>query len=431
MGEPVREIEEIPPAVSVTTSTGPAIAIAAPPADEEPPSPPAIELSGYAQVDLQSLAMSDDQLSDGTNRPLNEDRFLVRRARVRVDGNWRWLGFLAESSFSTSGGASLGVSQVEVFAQIPGSTPSDPPLVRLGAGLFAVPFGYEIYEQGNTQRLFTERSLMAQAFVPGEFDVGVRLSGAVRWIRWAIAVQNGEPIGERSFPTVDPNSAKDISARVGSAIDITSWLHVSVGLSALTGKGFHPGTAPTKDTLVWRDFNEDGIVTLSELTTIRGVAATPSESFDRWGLSGDLQLRADLPVLGALTLFGELATALNLDRAIAPSDPVELGRDERARGFYLALTQEIGEHLVAGARYDYYEPNLDALDVSGGQTVLARRPFKTFTVALSGRLRLIEGVTGRAIAELATQDNALGRDAAGRPASVDNDVLRMRLEVSF
>jgi hypothetical protein len=86
---------------------------------------------------------------------------------------------------------------------------------------------------------------------------------------------------------------------------------------------------------------------------------------------------------------------------------------------------------MAGARYDYYEPNADALDLAGGVTVLAQSPFKTVTLTAAAKLEPIAGVRARAIGEYAFQENGLGRDAAGRRTTLDNHVARLRLEVSF
>src|SRR4051812_6647692 len=43
-----------------------------------------VELSGFLQADYVRSQESEDQLADGTGAPLNQDRFLVRRARVRA-----------------------------------------------------------------------------------------------------------------------------------------------------------------------------------------------------------------------------------------------------------------------------------------------------------------------------------------------------------
>ena len=386
-----------------------------------------LAVSGYIQLDYQRLDRSQDELHDGSGEPLNEDQFLLRRAHLRTTGRLSYFGFVAEAGFTTVGGPQVGLRQVEGFARWP---ERDKPIVRLGFGVFEVPFGYEVYEQGNLQRLFPERAMVSEAFVPGLYDVGARLSGELHWLSWAIAAQNGEPLGTRAYPGLDPNAAKDIAAYVSLHGDVFDWLSLKGGVSGIVGAGFSPGTPPTKDRVVWRDFNEDGIVQQSEQIAVRGAAGIASESYDRWGVAAHLHATAEIPVLGALDVYGELAIGVNLDRGVAPEDPIALGRDQRSRGWYVALTQEITPYGIIGARIDRYDPNTDALDLQGGETVLARRPFTTYTF-VGGALLDLDYVRGRAVVEYAHQDNALGRDDRGLPARLKNDTLRARLEVSF
>src|SRR5581483_10303301 len=76
-------------------------------------------------------------------------------------------------------------------------------------------------------------------------------------------------------------------------------VHVVAGVSALSGVGFHPGERPTKDTLIWRDANEDGLVQASELTAVNASAGVPSESFPHSAVGGDARVRVDVPIVGA------------------------------------------------------------------------------------------------------------------------------------
>jgi hypothetical protein len=389
-----------------------------------------LSLTGYVQLDYARYDRSSDQLSDGNGQPLNEDRFFLRDARVKLIGDWEYVGFAAQAELSTNNGPAFGIRLVEGVVKYPGE-PGQPPLIRLSAGNIPIPFTYENHLLGNEQRFFGERALLIDALLPGRFDLGVSLSGAYRFLRWAIAVQNGEPMGERSFPGRDPNGAKDLSGRLGIDAEIIEGVRLSGAISALTGSGFSPGRVPTKDNFVWRDFNEDGVVSPSELVVVKGAAGRPSESFDRWGVGIDLQLRFELPVVGQLLAYGEAVTAVNLDRSVAPADPILVGRDQRSRGFYAALVQELGDHFMAGARFDLYEPNLDSTELEGGETVISRRTFTTWTFSVAALLPLEAGPRARLLAELVKQGNSLGRDASGRPAQLENDAVRFRLEVTF
>jgi hypothetical protein len=134
--------------------------------------------------------------------------------------------------------------------------------------------------------------------------------------------------------------------------------------------------------------------------------------------------------LGELAIYVETAFASNLDRAVRPSDPVFLGRDQRQTGFSAGFTQEIGEHVALGFRFDYYRPEIDRTDLQSGDLVRSREEFLAYTPVVAVRLRAGE-VEGRLIAEYTLQRDPLGRDASGRPADLRNDTFTTRAQVSF
>ena len=138
---------------------------------------------------------------------------------------------------------------VEVTAKLPGD---EVPLIAGTVGIFKIPFGFEI-GQSDYNRLFAERSNLEKAFFLGEYDLGARLAGGWRFVRYALAVQNGEPLGESTFPGRDPNAAKDVVGRLGMTSALGAGVDFQAGFSALTGKGLHKGTAPSKPTVSWQD----------------------------------------------------------------------------------------------------------------------------------------------------------------------------------
>lgn len=387
-------------------------------------------VSGYAQVDYLRRQISLDEVSDGSGEALNEDRFLVRRARLRVDRDWRYVGLTSVTELFAGDHAVRPVA-FDLHAGLPSREPGAPPLLAFRAGLFPVPFGYENYEETDDQRFFGERTLVAYGLVPGRFDLGAALSGHIWAVDWIVAVQNGEPLDVGRFAYEDPNAAKDIAGRVRVSGNLTPTVRAAVATSMLYGRGFSAGTPPTKDSFEWRDLNEDGRVLPSELIPIPGSAGRPSANFERWGLGADLQLWTEVPGLGRLFVYGEVAVAVNLDRAVAPADPVLLGRDQRGFGFYVAATQALTEHATIGARFEQYEPNADSLELFDGITVVTRRRFRTATAGVSANLAMSDTARARVHAEYEHQQNSLGRDNRGRPAQLDNDTVRLRFEVVF
>jgi hypothetical protein len=450
---------------------------AAPPSTQATPAEPEAssfiptQLSGYVQTDYVQSAESRDQLNDANQLQgavlnnqgqlsgstgqssdanalvLNQDRFLLRRARVRATDQFvrktLALDYVLQVDANSIAGLALSLRDAEAgFLWSPGGFGKkhealgvegyQPLRVRLGAGLFRSPFGHDVYEQTHNARLFAEPSLLANAFFPGDYDFGARLQVDYGDVFVVAAIQNGEPIGARSFAARDPNSAKDLFLRAGGSSQVFRGLRFDGGVSFMRGTGFHPGTPPTKDTLVWRDFNEDGIAQPFEIQVIRGASATESQNFERWAVGADVRAHVALP-FGKLTLFGEGATGVNIDRGIRPADPIVSGAPQRGITIHGGFLQEFGQLFTVGARVDHYDARLDATDQQGGELVRANRPFTYYSLA--GALRLFESDArrgrGRLMVEYQRRRDKLARDETGRPADLSDDRLTVRMQVEF
>ena len=96
-----------------------------------------------------------------------------------------------------------------------------------------------------TERPFLERAAVLQALFPGEFDLGLRLKAHYDFLDLALAAMNGNPIGNKVFPAVDPVQTKDVIGRVGVSFEIAPGVRFEAGTSAETGTGFHPGSPAT------------------------------------------------------------------------------------------------------------------------------------------------------------------------------------------
>jgi hypothetical protein len=292
-------------------------------------------------------------------------------------------------------------------------------------GLLRTPWGYEV-NQRDQDRFFLERSSVSRALFPGVFDLGVRLRAGWRFIDVQIAMVNGDPLGDRAFPVQDPNHAKDIVGRLGVS-GVRGRVAFAAGLSGLTGTGFHRGTPETKDVLVWRDQNEDGIVQLSEIQVIPGSAATPSQDFHRFALGADARVLIALPRLGALEIFGEAVWATNLDRGLAPADPVATGRDLRERGWVVGFVQSLGKWFAVGGRYDRYDPDADASEQRALVVVPVDAHYATWTATAAWRWTELD----RIVVEYQHLTNPLGRTAAGLPATLGGETVLVRGQLAW
>ncbi|HTQ06852.1 MAG TPA: hypothetical protein VMI54_23505 [Polyangiaceae bacterium] len=424
-----------PPAATATVAAPAAPAPTAPPPPTTPsaaapaatPAEPFVELHGYAQVEFQSHQDSQDQLQQNGTTPLNQNRFLVRRGRLIARRAWEYTSLEFELDGNTTNGPSFSLYRAEASAFYRLSEDrNQAPLVQLTMGLFRLPFGMELPESPST-RWYMERTQVSRALFPTEIDLGARLSGAYGPLRYAAALTNGEPAGEKSgFALQDPNKAKDFTINAGATGKPLDAVTITGGVSAIKGEGFHPGTPATKSIATWVDANENGVVDTGELVGSPGRAAVASQNFDRWALGGDLEVEVKTPI-GATRVLGEVVAAKNLDRGFFPADPVSAGSDLREFGYFVGFTQELTPYAVVGFRMDFYDPNADATDKRAGKTLPATNSVTTYSplvgVTLPQRARLVF--------QYDIIKDHLGRNLEGVPADLKNNAWTLRMQVSL
>ncbi len=384
--------------------------------------PDGISTSAYVQGQYSYNDSSQDQLTQ-SGQPLNQDRFLIRRARAAIMGEWEYAAMAVEIDANTTNGPQVDLRKAEGSLQYRPNR-LRPPMIMATLGLFDVPFGYELVESPRT-RWFTERSVASQAFFPTEPDLGLRLAGALDWFRWTIAVTNGYPAGA-AFGQQDPSSSKDVVFRFGFDTTPLKELNVAGDISALRGKGFHSGTPASKASIQWVDYNESGIVQPYELVGVPGEAATPSSLFDHWAVGADLRLHYRWWP-GVLKLYGEVVLAQNLDRGLYVADPVTTGLEQREFGWYVGALQEVFRYGMVGLRYEYYDPNSNVFDKRGGQLL-------PFSEAISNISPLV-GVTlpdrARLLFQYDFNTNAYARTPEGVPTNLQNNSWTVRLQVQL
>ena len=132
---------------------------------------------GFVQADgVVYRQDSVDELSPSTGQPLNQTRFLIRRARLRVEAEYRFVAALVELDGNTVNGATARITNVEVSASGRRAIARACRYVMASLGLLRIPFGFEVQEKDYV-RFFLERSNVARALFPGEFDLGARAAG--------------------------------------------------------------------------------------------------------------------------------------------------------------------------------------------------------------------------------------------------------------
>jgi uncharacterized coiled-coil protein SlyX len=386
-----------------------------------------IKLTGYVQGQYEGHQDSEDQLRPG-GAPFNQNRFLVRRARVQIGREWRYGGLFVELDGNTVKGASFGLQRAEASVMYRGGdgrAPA-PALVKMTAGMLIVPFGYELTESPRT-RLFMERTQASRAFYPSEPDLGLKISGEVGWFRYDVALLNGEPLGTpNGFALQDPNNHKDLLIHVGAVTKPSERLTVSGGVSMINGKGFVKGTDATKGTLAWSDINDNRVLNINnnEVTGIPATAASPSYNFDRFLVGADLQIGFRFTSLGWTRLLGEIQLASNMDRALYIASPAVGGADTRELGFYVGLIQELTPYAQVGFRFDHYDPNADFLGYKSGKLVPNTQTIDTYSPVVA---LIIPGQVKLGLQYDIIRDH-MGRSPEGLPTDLKNNQITLRLQ---
>lgn len=369
---------------------------------------------------------SVDELDPATRRPLNQERFLIRRGRLRADAHRPAAGGALSAALELDGNTLDGPAARLLGAQVAFGYPAGAPRVTVTAGLFKTPFGAEV-PASERDKPFLESPAFARGLFPGSYDAGVMAQGRYGLARWSVALVNGAPVGDAQWRGRDPAGGYDLVGRLGAAVDGPRRLRVEAGVSAITGTGLHPGAPPTKDSFQWVDENQNGIVDgVQELQVVPGSPGTPSQTFSRDALGADVQIRWCLRALGAGAASAEAAIATNLDRGVRYADPVAASRDLRHLGYAVGVVQSLGPRAAAGARYDRYEPDRDASERAGAEVVPARPVYATLALMAAVRWR-----DARLVAEYDHERNPLGRDDAGAPATRSADRVTLRAQVGF
>jgi hypothetical protein len=394
-------------------------------------------LSGYVHADWVAIRQSSqDEVNPSSGEPLNENRFLVRRARIRLESDQGIIHGAFELDANTIRGLQVRPWNAEASLKWPATTryrgpatiaqeTAPEPFVIVSAGLLMTPFGFDVPEL-ERNRPFLERTTMANELVPQSFDLGLRIMGGYKFVHYALGIMNGDPVGEQTFPGRDPNKSKDLVFRVGTSSEIAPGVRVDAGFSGLTGRGFHKGDTPTKEQLVWRDQNENGVVEQTELQSVPGAPATPSEGFQRFALGADARVHIAIPRLGELQLRAEVVRGKNLARGTFQADPVAASRDLRELGWYVGATQELTSWAMIGVRHDVFDPDADAQE---------KRPFAVVpqdsSLATWSLLAMLRWKKARLIAQYDRRKNNLGRDPSGAPTTLADDSFTLRAVVGF
>lgn len=202
-----------------------------------------LRFTGYMQPQYQ-VAQSDGapSFAGGNFSPLSKSRFMLRRARIRLDyllpSKTRFP--LVLFSFQVDA-TERGVIVRDMFLKLFETKKN---LFSLTTGLFARPFGYEV-NLSSSFRETPERGRMSQILMPSERDLGLMVSfepqdkkHKLSHLKFDVGFFNGQGLSG----TTDFDSHKDLISRLTIKQPyIINKVDITAGLSLLHG-GWKNGT---------------------------------------------------------------------------------------------------------------------------------------------------------------------------------------------
>lgn len=332
-----------------------------------------------------------------TNPPGNagsgtKTTFYVRRARLDVGYKGTNLEYVLQLD---AGGDSVGLRDAEA-AFVDTWTPVH---LRVSVGQFKYPFGAEIL-QSDTAREMPERSRMIQQLFAGERDRGLKVQGSYQWLRFQVAVINGNGVQDPIFKAgKDENSWKDLVGRVG--FDLTSLIG---GVSGYYGANdvYNPS------------YNS---------TTNPSTNPLDLKRYARTRVGADLQGLLDVPNLGNLSLRGEVIYSRDKNKAYNEL-PASSCQDRIGWGWSLTAAQSIGKRLGAVVRVDGYDPLLQG---SLDKTACAAN----YTAATKDRVLTYGGGVLVYVSPDLKASFIYEHPTEQADRKVDNDLFTMQLQAKF
>lgn len=229
-----------------------------------------IIISGYMQPQFQ-VAESDGapSFAGGNFSPFSQTRFMLRRARVKVDYLLKTKENFPQALFSFQIDATeRGVIVRDMFVRLFEGKRNN---FSVSAGLFARPFGFEI-NLSSSARETPERGRMSQILMPSERDLGAMISleplrkeHPLSHFKFDAGFFNGQGLSGAT----DFDDHKDFISRLAIkpySISISRNVELSGGLSFLRGGWKNPtkyvyesGTAVNGDKIFVVDSSESNL----------------------------------------------------------------------------------------------------------------------------------------------------------------------------
>jgi len=333
-----------------------------------------IKVGGYIQTQWQyGDSVGQATSGGGSFGPNSQERFLIRRARLKTTWQGSTSKYVLELDASPSG-----FSIKDINASI-----SEPWLKAFTAtaGVMDRPFGFEVGYSSSAIEV-PERTRGAANLMPNEKDLGAQLEfvgnerlGFLEFFNLKAGVFTG-----MGATAAENDNEKDYIGRAGFLAPFYGLnLAVDGGFSTYMGKVTNTTTkvfetAMNADTLTWKAKSGQ-----SKLDT-----------YDRTLMGVDGQIYYDIPVIGGISLRGEYwwgknpSSSSNSQFYAGDTNGVYL---REVASWYVMAVQNLGTQFQVAARYDVYDPNTEAdgddIGKKGSKLIASDVAFSTVALALN------------------------------------------------
>lgn len=344
-----------------------------------------IRITGYIQPQFQvAESKGAGSYNGGDFAPFSNNRFMLRRARVKIDYFLATDDGYPRALFTFQVDATeRAVGLRDMFVKIYEGKKHN---FSMTAGMFARPFGYEV-NLSSTYREAPERGRMSQILMPSERDLGamvtyepLRREARNKFIKIDAGIFNGQGLSGRT----DFDSYKDFISRITLKPVRRGQWNISGGLSLLYGG--------------WRNGSkyEYEIASLPNGEKYFRVDSTPSNLGGRaprhyYGADiqavykhgwGETEFRAEY---WAGRQPGTATTTVNPgDTPSLNGSPLPTYKRNFDGAFLLFLQNIVNKSNQLIVKYDWYDPNTDVAghDLGKGGTNLTPADIKFSTLGL-------------------------------------------------
>jgi hypothetical protein len=381
-----------------------------------------LRFSGYIQTQFQAAAARGAKtFSGGDFSPQSDNRFMLRRGRIRID----YAGFNEEHEPNVFfvfqfDGTERGVNIRDFWGRIFDTRWH---IFSVTTGMFARPMGFEV-TRSSVDRESPERGRMSQILMPTERDLGAMLTfeprggGLLSRIRADVGLFNGQGLsGPAEF-----DSRKDLIVSLSlQPFEVVTGIVLSANISRLEG-GVAQGTKYRYRMETGGAFSAD-----SSESNLHAVAP-------RRYTNADAQVRIE-HAWGSTELRGEYVFGTQPgsqgSSRIGSVLPLEPTYQRKFDGAYVYLLQSLFascHQLVV--KYDWYDPNVDVTGSGIGRpgTFTGEADIRYATTGVGYTYYASENLKVVLFYERIVNEPTL---VSGFTGDVRDDVLTVRLQYRF